>query len=110
MARAPRHRASTSRSAPTPGAVALLVDFENVFHGLKAMGVPDVAPDSVLQGLRAAAAGLGPLAVARIYTSNAARYPGLVDAASALGFELVSAPMPRRGVSNTDIVMAMHGT
>jgi hypothetical protein len=95
--------------APRQGGLALLVDFDNLFLGLTGTGVPGVTAASMLQALRAAATRVGPLSVARVYMTDAARFTGIGETAAAHEFELVTAAAPRGRSSNVDLVMAMHG-
>ena len=85
---------------------ALLVDFDNVWFGLRGTGVRDIMPESIAMALHAIASRFGPIATAKVYASNPTSVRGATEAFRERGYEVFTPDNPSKGA---DIQIALDG-
>jgi uncharacterized LabA/DUF88 family protein len=86
--------------------VVLLVDFDNVWLGLRATGPHDINPATLIQRLRQYAQQLGTVLAAKLYAAPKQLSPGMHREFLAAGYEVVIGTRPG---GSPDIRMALDG-
>src|ERR1700730_12971914 len=86
--------------------LALFVDFDNAWFGLQGAGIKGATPKTIAWGILELARQVGAIAVARAYSSEPRRIPGMRETFARQGYEVVAAENPGK---NTDMQMAFDG-
>ena len=95
-----------SAGAPVPPApVALLVDLDNVWFGLRGAGIAEATPSALASTLVAVAAQSGPVVIAKAYVSDPRRVPGLLENFKSEGFAIVSVSGTQGGYIDLQIAL-----
>lgn len=86
--------------------LALFVDFDNAWFGLQGTGVQGTSPKTIARAVLEFSRRLGPVAIAKAYSSDPRRIPGMREIFIRQGYEVIEAGNPNK---NTDIHMEFDG-